>query len=55
MLAEEAARQWTANFNPRPVSRDDFVALYSAAFRMRTAASRRAATKKKGAAVQRPR
>jgi alcohol dehydrogenase len=36
-LAEEAARQWTANFNPRPVARDDFVALYSAAFGARGA------------------
>lgn len=32
MLAEEAARQWTADFNPRPLSRDDFVMLYRAAF-----------------------
>jgi alcohol dehydrogenase len=30
-LAEEAARQWTANFNPRPVTSADFVALYEAA------------------------
>jgi alcohol dehydrogenase len=36
-LAEEAARQWTANFNPRPVARDDFVALYSTAFGARGA------------------
>jgi len=32
MLAEEAARQWTAQFNPRPVAVNDFVALYEAAF-----------------------
>jgi alcohol dehydrogenase len=31
-LAEEAARQWTAGFNPRPVDAADFVALYEAAF-----------------------
>jgi alcohol dehydrogenase len=34
-LAGEAARQWTANFNPRKVTRDDFVALYEAAFQPR--------------------
>ena len=32
MLAEEAARQWTAGFNPRSVPREDFVRLYEAAF-----------------------
>jgi alcohol dehydrogenase len=31
-LAEEATRQWTANFNPRPLTHDDFVTLYGAAF-----------------------
>jgi alcohol dehydrogenase len=30
-LAEEAARQWTAGFNPRPVTQADFVKLYTAA------------------------
>jgi alcohol dehydrogenase len=30
-LAEEAARQWTAGFNPRPVTKADFVRLYTAA------------------------
>jgi alcohol dehydrogenase len=30
-LAEEAARQWTAQFNPRPVTASDFQALYTAA------------------------
>jgi alcohol dehydrogenase len=28
MLASEAAKQWTASFNPRPVSEEDFVGLY---------------------------
>ena len=31
MLAEEAARQWTAGFNPRPVTKADFVKLYTGA------------------------
>jgi alcohol dehydrogenase len=31
-LAREAARQWTANFNPRAVSEADFAGLYQAAF-----------------------
>jgi len=31
-LAEEAAEQWTGNFNPRAVSIEDFVGLYRAAF-----------------------
>jgi alcohol dehydrogenase len=31
-LAEEAALQWTAKFNPRPLSKQDFVQLYEAAF-----------------------
>lgn len=35
-LAEEAARQWTAGFNPRPVTGEDFVKLYEAAFQPRT-------------------
>jgi alcohol dehydrogenase len=30
-LAEEAARQWTAQFNPRPVAASDFQQLYAAA------------------------
>jgi len=34
-LADEAAKQWTATFNPRPVSREDFVRLYEAAFQPR--------------------
>ncbi|MSU58501.1 MAG: iron-containing alcohol dehydrogenase [Pedosphaera sp.] len=32
MLAEEAAKQWTASFNPRPVGATDFLRLYEAAF-----------------------
>jgi alcohol dehydrogenase len=32
MLAAEAAKQWTANFNPRAVTEKDFVALFEAAF-----------------------
>lgn len=28
-LAEEAAKQWTANFNPRPINAADFVRLYT--------------------------
>ena len=31
-LAEEAAKQWTATFNPRSVTKEDFVRLYEAAF-----------------------
>ncbi|HEX3798445.1 MAG TPA: iron-containing alcohol dehydrogenase [Verrucomicrobiae bacterium] len=34
-LAAEAARQWTANFNPRPVTESDFVSLYESAFEKR--------------------
>jgi alcohol dehydrogenase len=32
VLSEEAARQWTAGFNPRPVSAADFAQLYEAAY-----------------------
>ena len=32
LMAEEAARQWTATFNPRPVSKENFAELYEAAF-----------------------
>ena len=32
MLGTEAARQWTAHFNPRALTESDFVALYEAAF-----------------------
>jgi alcohol dehydrogenase len=31
-LADEAAKQWTAQFNPRPVSHADFVRLYEQAW-----------------------
>jgi alcohol dehydrogenase len=34
-LAEEAVKQWTANFNPRPLTTEDFVALYESAFKPR--------------------
>lgn len=34
-LAEEAARQWTAGFNPRKIGVEDFVRLYGAAFEPR--------------------
>ncbi len=35
MLADEAARQWTAAFNPRKVVAQDFAKLYEAAFEPR--------------------
>jgi alcohol dehydrogenase len=35
-LAAEAARQWTAQFNPRTVTEADFAALYEAAFAPRS-------------------
>jgi alcohol dehydrogenase len=31
-LASEAAKQWTATFNPVAISEGDFLALYQAAF-----------------------
>jgi alcohol dehydrogenase len=31
-LAEGAAKQWTAQFNPRPLTTDDFLRLYQAAY-----------------------
>jgi alcohol dehydrogenase len=34
-LAAEAAKQWTAAFNPRPVAAADFAKLYQAAFQQR--------------------
>jgi alcohol dehydrogenase len=34
-LAEEAARQWTASFNPRPVTVRDFAGLYRSAMQPR--------------------
>jgi len=38
LLAEEAAKQWTASFNPRPVQKEDFVELYEEAFKERSQA-----------------
>jgi len=35
MLAEEAARQWTATFNPRTVTKEDFATLYEETFKRR--------------------
>ena len=35
MMAAEAAKQWTAHFNPRPVTEADFVEFYEAAFEER--------------------
>jgi alcohol dehydrogenase len=35
-LAAEAARQWTATFNPRKADADAFIAMYRAAFTSRT-------------------
>lgn len=32
MLAEEAAKQWTASFNPRPITAGDFAQLYETVF-----------------------
>ena len=31
-LAEKASGQWTANFNPRPIAAEDFLALYTQAY-----------------------
>lgn len=39
-LAAEAARQWTARFNPRPVSASDFEGLYAAALEPRPSRGR---------------
>jgi len=35
VLAEAAARQWTAGFNPRPMGKEQFMKLYEAAFQPR--------------------
>jgi alcohol dehydrogenase len=35
MLAEEAARQWTATFNPRNVGKEEFARLYEETFKRR--------------------
>jgi alcohol dehydrogenase len=34
-LAKEAAKQWTAGFNPRSVGVEEFLRLYEAAFEPR--------------------
>jgi len=34
-LAEEASRQWTATFNPRTVTKEDFAKLYAETFKRR--------------------
>jgi alcohol dehydrogenase len=34
-LADEAARQWTATFNPRPLTKEDFAKLYEESFKRR--------------------
>jgi len=34
-LAEEASRQWTATFNPRTVTKEDFAQLYEESFKRR--------------------
>ncbi|MEO5958178.1 MAG: alcohol dehydrogenase, partial [Opitutaceae bacterium] len=31
-LAEDATKQWTGQFNPRPLQSADYVALYRSAF-----------------------
>jgi len=31
-LADEASAQWTASFNPRPVTRDDILGFYETAY-----------------------
>ncbi len=33
LLATEASSQWTASFNPRPMTAEDFVRLYTAAYK----------------------
>ena len=38
-MAQEAARQWTASFNPRTVTAEDFAALYEAAMQPRSSHS----------------
>jgi alcohol dehydrogenase class IV len=35
ILADEAARQWTATFNPRTVTKEDFAKLYEETFKRR--------------------
>ena len=35
MLADEASKQWTATFNPRPVDRSHFASFYEQALALR--------------------
>ena len=35
-MADEASKQWTANFNPRPIAQEDFARLYERAFDRRS-------------------
>jgi alcohol dehydrogenase len=37
-LAQDAAKQWTGQFNPRPLQHDDYVALYRSALKSHVAA-----------------
>jgi alcohol dehydrogenase class IV len=37
-LADEASKQWTATFNPREITKDDFARLFEAAFEPRPSA-----------------
>jgi alcohol dehydrogenase len=39
-LAQEAARQWTATFNPRPINARDFESIYAAVFGRSRASAR---------------
>ena len=34
-MAKEAAQQWTANFNPRPITANDFENLYRSTYQAR--------------------
>ena len=36
LLAEDATRQWTGKFNPRPLQREDFISLYRRAASVET-------------------
>lgn len=40
-MAQEAARQWTSGFNPRPLQAEDFEQLYAAAFASRVVSESR--------------
>jgi alcohol dehydrogenase class IV len=32
MLSEQAAKQWTGTFNPRPLTKEDIASIYQNAF-----------------------